>query len=334
MTWKNCVPFVLALAFGLVAAKIGRDVFARSRHTTDVQTRLANVVIARADIVPGSVLSEQDLTMGQAPAESAPQSAFKTLQELVGRVPTVGLVRGMVIVESMLAPVGTGGGAQALVPPGMRLVTVEVNEFTGVAGLIVPGAHVDVVSTLADDEHKLRVAKTVVQNVKVIAVGQQLDQLDPQGKKGDKLEAVPSRSVTLLVKPRQAEILQFVGSSAPLRLALRGPTDSVTVASKTIGVADLLDHHAETPNWLATWLGSQRNTVAVSAPTTRPVDNTFVAVPPVPAVTPIPQPRTRTVEIINGSELTTVRYEHKDLAPGSVLTGTQDEHQPIGGSHE
>ncbi|MFI5378571.1 MAG: Flp pilus assembly protein CpaB [Tepidisphaerales bacterium] len=326
MTWKNWIPFVLALAFGLVAAKIGRDVFARSRHTTETQANLVNVVIARADIDAGAVLTEQDLAMGRTPADSAPKGTFSTVAELVGRVATVPLVSGLVVVEPMLAPAGANGGAQALVPVGMRLVTVEVNEFSGVAGLVAPGAHVDVVATLADGMTNQPVTKTVVQNVKVIAVGQRLDTPNFQGKKTDKTETAPGRSVTLLVTPRQAEVLEFISSSARLRLTLRGPMDSASVNSRPgISVADLLERPAEVPDWFAEWLLQPANTVPVALPSTRPVENPAVVTPAVPRATPVPQPRGRTVEVINGGEMTTVRYEQKGTMPGSAITTTEEE---------
>lgn len=333
MTWKNSIPFVLALAFGLVAAKIGRDVFARSHQSAGPQTKLVNVVIARDDIEPGAVLTEQDLAIGQAPAENAPKSAFPAVSGLVGRVVTVPVVRGLVIVEPMLAPAGAGGGAQALVPAGMRLVTVEVNEFSGVAGLVTPGTHVDVVSTLADDRTNQPIAKTVVQNVKVIAVGTRMDSPNPTAKKSEKVDTAPGRSVTLIVTPRQAEVLEFVSSSARLRLTLRGPMDSAAVVSKTgVSVAELLDRATDVPEWFAAWVASSANVTQASVPTTRPVESPTLVVTPL-RVKPTPPAHVRTVEVINGGDLTTVRYEQKDPTPGSVLT-TTDTQKAIGGNHD
>ncbi|MGA2496654.1 MAG: Flp pilus assembly protein CpaB [Tepidisphaeraceae bacterium] len=333
MTWKNSIPFVLALAFGLVAAKIGRDVFTRSHPATGIQTKLVNVVIAREDIEPGSVLSEQDLVMGQTPAENAPKPIFTAVSQVVGRVATVPLVRGLVIVEPMLAPAGTNGGAQALVPAGMRLVTVEVNEWSGVAGLVTPGTHVDVVSTLADDRINQPVTKTVVQNVKVIAVGQRLELPNSQGRKIEKAETAPGRSVTLLVTPRQAEVLEFVSSAARLRLTLRGSTDSAAVVSRTgVSVADLLDRASDVPEWFAAWVATSANTTPALFPTTRPADPPALVITP-PSVKPTAPARVRTVEVINGGELTTVHYEQKGVGAGPVLSTTDDQ-KAIGGSHE
>ncbi len=334
MVWKNWIPFVLALAFGLVAAKLGRDLLVRSRQAGGVSGSMAGVVVARVDISPGAVLSEQDLAVEKLPEGVLPKSAFKSTSELVGRVATVPVVRGLVIVEPMLAPAGSEGGVQALVPPGMRLVTVEVNEFSGVAGFVSPGNHVDVVSTLADDKTNQPLAKTVVENVKVVAVGQRVDASGTLGKKTEKTEVPPGRSVTLLVTPRQAEIIEFVSSSARLRLALRGQADNAIAASKSgIGMADLLERAAEAPDWFAAWLASPASLPAANGPATRPAREPVLAVED-PVGKPAPRVRIRTVEVINGSELTTVRYEQKDASAGSALTGTQDEHKQIGGNHD
>ena len=60
----------------------------------------------------------------------------------------------------MLAPIGSGSGLQALVPPGMRAITIEVNEYTGVGAMITPGCRVDVIATLNDPKTDGRIAKT------------------------------------------------------------------------------------------------------------------------------------------------------------------------------
>jgi pilus assembly protein CpaB len=57
-------------------------------------------------------------------------------------------IKGQPVVAAILAPEGAAAGLQALVPRGMRAITIEVNEFSGVAGLLTPGCRVDVIATI------------------------------------------------------------------------------------------------------------------------------------------------------------------------------------------
>src|SRR5439155_10895400 len=150
---------------------------------------------------------------------------------------------------------------------------IEINEFSGVAGLLVPGCRVDVVSTLNDQETRHSVARTIVQNVKVLAVGQRLT-VSNVGKKDEaamSAEAAVAKSVTLLVKPREAEAIELASSSGRTRLVLRGSFDeSIRSGGDGVSVAELLGSRPQI---------SQPVIVEVQ-PTTKPVDPTVVAVRP------------------------------------------------------
>jgi pilus assembly protein CpaB len=199
----------------------------------------------------------------------------------------------------------------------MRAVTVEVNEFSGVAGLLVPGCRVDVVSTLADQETKSQVARTIVQNVKVLAVGQRLT-VNNSARKDEaamSAEAAVARSVTLLVMPRQAEAIELASSSGRTRLVLRGQFDEgVRQGGDGVSVAELL--------------GTQRQPIVqpvmIEKPTTQPVtDPVIVEVRP-----PQQEMHTRkyVVELIRGTKLTRGEFEvqvdahgHEVIAPTNEI---------------
>src|SRR5947207_2156131 len=83
--------------------------------------------------------------------------------------PMTEVVKGQMMFEGLLAGQGVDGGLTALVPHGMRAVSVEVSESSGLAGLLVPGCRVDVIATLKQDNSQI--AKTIVENAKVQAIG-------------------------------------------------------------------------------------------------------------------------------------------------------------------
>ena len=97
----------------------------------------------------------------------------------------------------------------------MRAVSVRVNDVVGVAGFLLPGNHVDVVTAYRDGQETR--SETVVQNVKVLAVDQTAST--------DKNEPVVVRAVTLEVTPADAEKLVLAEQRGAIQLALRNPLD-------------------------------------------------------------------------------------------------------------
>jgi pilus assembly protein CpaB len=295
MNWKTWIPFVLALAMGLMAAKVGRDLVARSSHVSGPSIKLSRAVVMNVDADPGHVLSEQDLALADQPAETLPRTAFMNVADLVGRVALQPILKGQVVVEGFLAPVGSAGGVQALVPPGMRAVTVEVNEVSGVGGLLVPAAHVDVVTTFQVDKVG-PVTRTIVQNVKILAVGQHM----VSTKKDEEALAI-AKSVTLIVSPRDAQAVQLAAAGGATRLVLRGSLDQGQSPEEGLTVAKLLGQE------------SVVDTRPVALPPTHPAE----------VVSEKPPVRVRTVEVINGGQATTVKYQE---APEQTqeITGAPD----------
>ena len=197
MNWKTWVPLIIAVILGLIAAKVGRDMLVNRKETSG-EGQLVRIVVAKRDIAPGHTLEPADLTTAAFPPDSIPRGSFRQESDLASRVAALQIIQGQPLLDSFLAMVGAGAGAQAIVPPGMRAVTVEVNETSGVAGLLVPGCRVDVVSTLPDQQTKVAIARTIVQNVKVLAVGQRLT-VNNAGAKNESAmsaEAAVARSVT------------------------------------------------------------------------------------------------------------------------------------------
>ena len=108
---------------------------------------------------------------------------------------------------------------------GMRAVTILTqNVSSGVAGFIRPGDKVDVhltVTSMASRDFPGGASSTLLlQNVKVLAVNQQVDL-----KTENKVDANLLRSVTLLVTPEQAVKLTLGQNKGTLHLALRNPED-------------------------------------------------------------------------------------------------------------
>ncbi|MGB7157935.1 MAG: Flp pilus assembly protein CpaB, partial [Tepidisphaeraceae bacterium] len=223
MNVKTWLPICLALVLGVIAAKLAND--AVSSRKGDNATAAVKLVVAKRPIAPGEALAAEDLEIRPIAADAPPEGAYTSPSDLVGRTAQAQLVKGQPVTESMLAPQGTASGLQALVPPGMRAMTVEVNEFSGVGGMVTPGSRVDVISIMQDPHLAESMSRTIVQNVLVKAVGQSTS---TDTEKKDAIEIV--KSVTLIVTPRQAEAIQLSTLSGRPWLILRGNGDSTVAA--------------------------------------------------------------------------------------------------------
>jgi pilus assembly protein CpaB len=127
-----------------------------------------------------------------------------------------------------------GVGLSSVIPPGMRAVSVAVNNVIGVAGFVLPGSRVDVLVTgsPAGGGENSRMTTTVLQNILVISAGTKI-QPDARGQP----ENVPV--VTMLVTPEQAEIMTLAANEGRIQLVLRNPTDEKTDRPSGIRVNSL-----------------------------------------------------------------------------------------------
>jgi pilus assembly protein CpaB len=229
---KTWAPLIAAIVLGGVAAKIGHDMLSRKPAERVVVQKVTHIVVANCDIPPGASLKPADLASNTVADSTVPPGSFDMPERLANRVTTVALRKGQPIYENMLAPEGSSKGLTAIVPDGMRAVTMEINEVSGVAGLIVPGCRVDVVTSLQAENGQM-MSRTVARSLQIVAVGRKYSDVPPVQITGkdqpiirDDTEAPLARSVTLLVTPKEAEILDLATHTGTPRLILRGSRDS------------------------------------------------------------------------------------------------------------
>ena len=267
MNWKTWVPLILAMVLGVVAAKVARDAISKNQSAVAPSGKTTKVVVAKSDIQPGKELSDADVTTAEMEADRVPAGAFRDPSALNGRVCETLTVKNQPILEQMLAPTGTGSGLQALVPAGMRAITMEVNEFSGVAGLIAPGCRVDIIATINGGDANGQIAKTIVQNVKVTAIGQKTTI-------GNDAPPSPNemfKSVTVLASLGDAEAIELACSTGRPRLVLRGGRDNTVVATAGISIGELRAGGSGSTAMVPV-TPPQTQPVVVITPTTRPHD--------------------------------------------------------------
>jgi pilus assembly protein CpaB len=178
-----------------------------------------DVVVAANDLQVGSKVEDRDARVVKAPASIVPSNYFKAKSQVVGRGVVLPIQRGEYFLPSKLAAENAGAGLPALIPPGMRAVSVRVNEIVAVAGFVGPGTRVDVLLTGNPGGTAETQTTTVLENVAVIASGTKLER-SPSG------EAQNAPVITLLVSPEDAQKLTLASSQGHIQLALRNPVDT------------------------------------------------------------------------------------------------------------
>jgi pilus assembly protein CpaB len=223
------------------------------------------------------------------PKAAAIQDPLTTLDQAVGRVIHVPVLRGEPLLQSKLAAVGEKGGLSSVLAPGQRAVTVKVNEIMGVAGFALPGNFVDVMVNTPDGQNQ-PVSKIVIERIRVLAVAQDVSTNESKPR--------VVNAVTLQVTPQQAEQIDLARSVGTLSLVLRSHSDTLPVQTAGARKLDLLPQVAA-----AVVVATAAKTTPPRPRAARPAPATTPSTTPTaePATPPTPEPAR--LEVIRGLSL-------------------------------
>ncbi len=172
------------------------------------------IVVANLNIAYGERLEGRHLKRVPLPPEVTPAGAFTDEADVIGQVAKQQILIGEIIRAQRLAKHLEGSTLAALVAPDMRAISVRVDDVVGVAGFLLPGNRVDVLATRKSSNRRA-ITETILQNIKVLAVD--------QTSRTENNDPVIVRSVTLEMKPAQAEILVKARGEGSIQLTLRNP---------------------------------------------------------------------------------------------------------------
>jgi pilus assembly protein CpaB len=241
MNRRNRTLFVLLVAVGLASlATYGVFRTIRSIPVREVEVATKFVVVAAENLPLGTRLSKEQVKLVGWPAATPVEGSFASVDDIVGRGVLQPVQANELLTESKLAPKEAGAGLSPTIPPGMRALSVKVNDVIGVAGFTVPGARVDVVVVVKERENSM--ARVVVSNLQVLTAGTRYD--IEQAKDG---KPMPSNVVTLLVTPDQAERISLAQINGSITLVLRNPLDVEPTQTAGIRMAGLMGAASTAP---------------------------------------------------------------------------------------
>jgi pilus assembly protein CpaB len=239
-TRRSAVRAALFLGLAVVAAVGSAVLLTRYMEARTAAARVPTraVMVAAVDLPVGTELRAEHLRPVDWPVSSSPEGAFSEAPPLEGKVVSVRMVKGEPVLLVKLA--GSGGGLSALLPPGMRAAAVRVDDVVGVAGFIHPGDTVDVIATIRHEGGNNTSSKVILQRIKVLAVGKELDQRSKSSEK-----VVPATVATLMVDAEESERLALAATQGKILLTLRSGADVDVVATRGVTPASLLGTSAD-----------------------------------------------------------------------------------------
>ncbi len=239
MRSKTFIMIGIAIVFGLAGVLVAQSWLdrqssrLREAHVAPKPVAVAKIVVVASPLRFGTELSPQHLREVPWPEGAIPKSAFGSIKEVVDgpkRVALMAMEEGEPVLKTKITGPGQRASLAAVIDPGMKALTVRVNDVNGVAGFVLPGERVDVLLTRQMDKDESW-ADVLLQNVKVLAADQSADE------RSDKPSVV--KAVTLEVSTAEAQKLTLASSIGALSLALRPAGTTGVEGTRRISMADL-----------------------------------------------------------------------------------------------
>jgi pilus assembly protein CpaB len=233
MNKPRIVVLAIAIGAGGIAAYLASgsgDKPAPAQQVAQMQT--VDILVAKSDIGLGQSVKPDDLQWQAWPAASTTgnfisrASKADAVKEITGSIARSPFIAGEPIREQKLVKADGSGFMAAILPAGYRAISTEISPETGAGGFILPNDRVDVILTKREKNPDskgpdISSSEIILTNVRVLAIDQA-----PKEKEGS--SSLVGKTVTLELKPEQAETLARSRQAGTLTLALRSIADART----------------------------------------------------------------------------------------------------------
>lgn len=232
---------VFAVVFGLLAVFVAQtwlnrqaEMRARNMEAPKAAVATRTVLVAAQPLRYGMQLGPQHVREVAWPEGAIPSGVFTNVGELTSegkRIVLAAIEPNEPILASKVTGPGQRATLSAIIQPGLRAITVRVNDVEGVAGFVLPGDHVDVLLTRMADDKTASTTDVVLQQARVLAVDQLADD------SADK--PTVARAVTLEVDIVAAQKISLAASVGSLSLSLRKAGETLAEGTRRVTLADL-----------------------------------------------------------------------------------------------
>jgi pilus assembly protein CpaB len=219
----------VAIVAGGIAAYLASGSGEKPAPVPVAQLQTVDVLVAKNEIGLGQSVKPDDLQWQTWPAATASSNFItranrpEATKEITGSIARAPFIAGEPIREPKLVKADGSGFMAAILPTGMRAISTEISPETGAGGFILPNDRVDVILSKRDKNPDRTGPDTV--NSEIILTNVRVLAIDQAPKEKDGQNAVVGKTVTLELKPEQAETLARSRQMGTLSLALRSITD-------------------------------------------------------------------------------------------------------------
>jgi pilus assembly protein CpaB len=234
----NVRTIVFVLAALLIAggtAFVARGLLTQKPQPVAAQQETSGkkVLVAKANLPAGTLIKEEDVEWQKWPEDGINAAYLVEGQadssSVAGAVVRRGIAAGGPITETMIARPGDRGFLAAVLAPGMRAMSIDIDDQTAISGLLFPGDHVDLMllmqmpalegvngeEVVGPDSFEPHIAETFLEDIRIIAIDRIIN--DIEGQEPQKLS-----TVTVELTPKQVEMVHSVRDIGDLALSLRG----------------------------------------------------------------------------------------------------------------
>lgn len=218
---------VLSVAAAALATVVIFLVFKRLQdelETARTAKETVAVVVAAHELHQGRTLRRDDVRVVEIPPEYLPDTVYRSVDEVLGRTPSERILNGELLRKERLAKAEAGVGLNAIIPSGKRALSIDISNGPALSGFLNPGNYVDILLTLRDPEQRALRTITMLQAMKVIAVGNRLG-LGADSKVAPAAGKAKGNSITLEVTPEEAQKIIHAHRMGDLVLTLRNDID-------------------------------------------------------------------------------------------------------------
>jgi pilus assembly protein CpaB len=295
---KSLIPlFGVAFIVAIVSTGVFYGLFVGRLDSAPSVKTTGTVLVAARTIPSGTELKPEDLNVVPWAAEVRPAGAIAAKEEASGKILAIGVSENELITRAHIGqPDGgsreTGGLG---IPDGMRAVSIQVQDSTGVVAMLKPGHKVDVqvVANINSGAYNEPHIRTVLENMQVLTV-------PPEGQQGKGAQVL-----TLLANPREAAVLGLADSTAKVRVILRNPIDQKRDNLQAVGLTSVFRPGYVAPTPAEPVKVAPSTAPAPGTPAPRPVSGptSSTSLPQTPVNSPWSQQRAATSPEVGAARL-------------------------------
>jgi pilus assembly protein CpaB len=231
MNWRVAALVLVGLAAAVAAAVLVAALQAGNKAQRASATEV-EVLVAADDLPVMKIVDAACVARKKLPLEQA-RDGLRDSVQVVGKALSVPMAKDQVFKADYFASKSSAYNLASALPAGMRAVTLMLSADEALKNLVYPGGMVDVLAYLKmpaarEGEKDEQVSVTLLRGVQVLAVdarsivSSSKDQATPVPEEGSSSRKL---LVTLMVSPKDAELLQLAQQYGQVSLTMRNPMD-------------------------------------------------------------------------------------------------------------